>query len=100
MMAFVLGQRADAIGKVQGLGEIVETKGSFEPGNAVGSSRDARWMHQQSLASGVAGLQVEAHRDDDGDGLFHRHAAALGTTGVEQRAESQPRLRGLGSVSA
>ena len=36
MMAFVLGQRADAIGKVQGLGEIAETKGSFEPGNVVG----------------------------------------------------------------
>jgi len=35
MVTLLLGQRADAIGKVQGLGKIGKTKNPFEPWNAV-----------------------------------------------------------------
>ena len=35
MVTFFLSQRTYAIGKVQGLREIAETKNPFEPGNAV-----------------------------------------------------------------
>ena len=55
-----------------------------ETRETVGPRRNRRGVDVEPLAAGVALVQVDADRDDDGDGLLEGHPPALGPARIEQ----------------